>query len=139
MKNGEDFPQCPGEDECPRYPNLPLYQGRKTAAEACGTCERRLTKPGHYRHLTFEAVQRFAAGVLRLDRLRSRGATFAYPNALEPWQWAGLETLEAAERRDSAERRELDAPPPAALTKPVQDQEYQRKKLQEIKRQSRGE
>jgi hypothetical protein len=51
--------------------------------------------PGHLFAVIVEA--------LRLDRLRETGATFSYPDALTPVQWAALDALTIARRRDQQE------------------------------------
>jgi hypothetical protein len=45
--------------------------------------------------------------VLRLDLLREAGATFPYPDALTPLQWAGLGALTSARRKD--QEKEFEA------------------------------
>lgn len=131
MKKGDTFPQCPGEELCRRSPGLPLFvDPQSTPAEACGDCVRRLTKPGFYQHVTLEEVQHKARRILRLDRLRRSGG---YPFELQPWEWDGIEALTLARDLHSPEGEPNTSP--AVHTKPVQDMEYQRKKIAEIKRQ----
>lgn len=47
--------------------------------------------PGH--------LMALVSDILRLDALKEAGATFAYPDALAPIQWLGLEVLINARRR----------------------------------------
>ena len=55
-------------------------------------------------------MQSHAARVLDLDRLRSRGASFAYPDALTVAEWRGLSALELAERQSRADEHDKQSP-----------------------------
>jgi hypothetical protein len=62
----------------------------------CQGCPLRHTKPGTQPgHLSTLIIE-----VLRLDELKESGATFAYPETLSPLEWAGLQALQRARRRD---------------------------------------
>jgi hypothetical protein len=39
---------------------------------------------------------------IRLDSLKEGGARFDYPNALSPYEWALIEALQMARRKDGA-------------------------------------
>jgi hypothetical protein len=78
--------------ELEEYFFKPLEAFRKNAGKSAEDEE---ALPGHLSALIIDA--------LRLDRLRETGATFSYPDALTPVQWAALDALTIARRRDQQE------------------------------------
>lgn len=86
---------CPGEDICQqigplaKYPDAPIET-------VCGGCAKRDTKPGNQPRGYANAI----AEALGLDELKEIGATFAYPDALLPFQWESLRALERARQRE---------------------------------------
>lgn len=76
---------------------------------------------------------------MTLDRLRSRGASFAYPDGLAAWEWTGLDMLELAERKHRAKEAEGQTKAPApAQTKAQRDAAFQVATMQEIRRQQQN-
>jgi hypothetical protein len=84
-----------------RQPNRPIL-------DVCSSCHLRSTKPGSQK----PEIARYLGRAVELDELRSAGATFAYPEALESWEWTAIAALERARRRDQnkeTRRRKRDA------------------------------
>ncbi len=95
---------CPGEEPCSMIgrieqerqstPSLPIL-------EICQGCPMKDTKPGSEpEHLT-DAI----ATALGLDELKQTGATFAYPGALNVFEWACSRSLQRARVIDQEQER----------------------------------
>lgn len=104
---------CPGEDECAdpessergplsRYPH-------ETIEYVCGGCSLRTTKPGNSPAHLVCAIN----STIEIADL-PENATFAYPDALDIWGWAGLRALSRARNSDlkkSSKQKPKDAAP----------------------------
>jgi len=94
--------RCPGEEQCSRNGPLFKYRGRPVE-DVCAGCNLRHTKP--------EATPLIQAQntALELEELQACGATFAYPDALTPYQWACRKALYRARAEDDAKQEKKRA------------------------------
>ena len=102
--------RCPGEERCRNTFGKPLFIQRHSEPEAvCPGCRFYETKPGMQPRHMVDAVNT----ALELDTVKECGGTFAYPDALTPYQWACLKGLHAGrgahqERESIKRRREME-------------------------------
>ncbi len=89
--------RCPGEGPCAQTGVLFKYsKSGRTIDQICGGCNLRHTKPDAS---PLNAAQNTA---LEIEELQQIGATFAYPDALTPYQWACRKALHRARQEDEA-------------------------------------
>lgn len=100
---------CPGETKCSETPGKPLHKFADQAIEiVCKGCPLFTTKPEN----TPDELARFVEAGLMFSELESAGATFAYPDALEAWEWMSLTALARGRHRaDKAARKREEAKP----------------------------
>jgi len=90
-----DYQTCPGEDKCESEETGVIHKARQYDPDEpidaiCGRCKLLETKPGQEPPQLTQAIVR----ANELDALRSAGATFAYPDALTPFEWACIAALQ---------------------------------------------
>lgn len=92
----------------------PLARYPESSIESvCGGCNLRATKPGTQPAHLAVAVN----SILELAEL-PENATFAYPDALTVWEWAGMRALSRARSADLKEKHaHQEAPKPEVKTR----------------------
>jgi len=98
-----DYQTCPGEDKCESEETGVIFTALKydpgePIDAICGRCKLLETKPGQEPPQLTQAIVR----ANELDALRSAGATFAYPDALTPFEWACIAALQAGRNLSEA-------------------------------------
>jgi hypothetical protein len=97
--NQNDGESCPGSADCSETRGKPLnkYLGRQTEEEICKSCKFLPTKL----EAAPNEITAHLMNALEFSTLEKGGATFAYPSALSPLDWACINGLTLG--RDRAE------------------------------------
>lgn len=101
MNDGES---CPGSEVCAATRGKPLnkYLGKQSEEEICRGCKFLPTKV----EAAPDAIAEYLMLALELSTLEKGGATFPYPDALSPIEWASVTGLTLG--RDRAESLEAE-------------------------------